>query len=275
MRRWVLFASLVTLVVVLVVVPSSASAASRHSCWGTVKKPGMLAGSYRGSVVVRGVCTVGKRTIVRGSVRLERGSALLAFKDLIVRRNVKVRRGATLIAGQDPDQSGAQAPRSVFHVHGNLLARGALGVVLHEGVIDGNVRQVGGGGGVTCQPLGIFKQFGSPVFSVYEGMKLGGNLKVARLRSCWFGITHNKHIRGSVRVVRNRLADPDAIEILDNTIRGDLVCRKNSMAWDSADTVEGQLYPRQWEPNTVNGKRKGQCVVAPPLTQGGNSPGPF
>jgi hypothetical protein len=198
---------------------------------------------------------------------------LLAFKNLTVGRDVFVGRRATLVGGQDPDQSSGSP--SIFHVRGNLKATRALAVVLHEGEIDGSALQTRGGGGETCQPQGIFRQFGSPVFSAYEGMRIGGTLTVKGLRSCWFGITHNQDIGGSVRVFRNQLADPDAIEILDNTIDGNLACRGNSMAWDSADTVEGQLYPRQWEPNRVGGRRAGQCVVAPPLTQNGTSPGPF
>jgi hypothetical protein len=75
-------------------------------------------------------------------------------------------------------------------------------------------------------------------------------------------------------VLNNQLADPDAIEILDNDIAGNIVCEQNSMMWDSADITEA-LYPRLWEPNRVSGKRVGECVVAPPLTLDGTSPGAF
>jgi len=57
-------------------------------------------------------------------------------------------------------------------------------------------------------------------------------------------------------------------------IAGNLSCQGNSMAWDSNDATE-DLYPREYDPNTVNGQRVGQCVTAPPLTQGGTSPGIF
>ena len=180
--------------------------------------------------------------------------------------------GATLIGGQDPDAGGGAS--GVFHVGGNVIATQPLGVVIHEATIDGNFVEIGGGGGMTCNPSGIFAVFQSPVFSVLEGTHLGGQMTVVGLQSCWFGITHNV-IDGGVRVLRNQLADPDAIEILDNTIGGNLVCRRNSMMWDSADIEEESLYPRLWEPNRVSGQRVGQCVVAPPLTEGGTSPGAF
>jgi hypothetical protein len=122
-------------------------------------------------------------------------------------------------------------------------------------------------------PSGVFTLLDSPVFSVLEGSQIGGNVTITGLTSCWLGITHS-HIDGSVHLINNQLVDPDAVEILDNTIGGSIVCQQNSMMWDSADITE-ELYPRLWEPNTIGGTRFGQCVIAPALTQGGTSPGPF
>jgi hypothetical protein len=253
--------------------PASARADGWHTCRGTFASPGVLSGSYS-NVVVHGVCSATAATTVNGKLVIARHSTLMAFVDLTVTRDVRVHWGGTLVAGADPDQGGSPGQSSFFHVQGNLRAWRPLGVVIHGGRVDGYVRERGGGGGVTCEPRGIFAKLGSPVFSVYEGMEIDGTLSVSRLHSCWFGITHNTQI-GGVRVTRNQLADPDAIEILDNTIERNLVCRHNSMMWDSADTVEGSLYPRQWEPNRVGGRRVGECVAAPPLTQDGSSPGPF
>ncbi|MBV8942991.1 MAG: hypothetical protein JO240_14790, partial [Solirubrobacterales bacterium] len=40
--------------------------------------------------------------------------------------------------------------------------------------------------------------------------------------------------------------------------------------WDSAETVKlPKIYPRVSEPNTVGGKRSGQCVIASPIKPGG------
>src|SRR6266513_2496435 len=190
--------------------------------------------------------------------------------------NVQVGSGATLVGGpteEGGDESGPPPPQS-FHVGGNLIATQPLGVVLHGSDIAGNVVETGGGGGFNCDPSGIFVLFGSPVFSVIgEGSHVGGNVTITGLTSCWLGLTHSR-FDGSVHVLNNQLADPDAIEILDNDIAGNIVCEQNSMMWDSADITEA-LYPRLWEPNRVSGRRVGQCVVAPPLTLGGTSPGAF
>jgi len=170
----------------------------------------------------------------------------------------------------DPNQN---APTLSSHdrVFGNLRSWQALGVVVHNVSVGGNVRQRGGGGGVTCTPSGIFAQFGSPVYSTYEDSTVGGNIRVSGVNSCWMGLIR-LHVRGSVFVRNNQLADPDAIEINDNHIAGDLACRGNSMVWDSADLTEN-LFPRQPQPNTVGGERHGQCVLNSP-TSPNDTPGP-
>src|SRR5436190_1044092 len=157
---------------------------------------------------------------------------------------------------------------------GPTTVEGNVFVLAGSAHIAGNVVETGGGGGFNCDPSGIFVLFGSPVFSVIgEGSHVGGNVTISGLTSCWLGLTHSR-FDGSVHVLNNQLADPDAIEILDNDIAGNIVCEQNSMMWDSADITEA-LYPRLWEPNRVSGLRVGQCVVAPPLTLGGTSPGAF
>jgi hypothetical protein len=83
------------------------------------------------------------------------------------------------------------------------------------------------------------------------------------------------HVGGNLDMLHNQLADPDAIEIISNDISGNLLCQKNSRVWDSADLSES-LYPRLAEPNSVDGHRIGQCVLASPASEGGPSgPGPF
>jgi hypothetical protein len=257
-----------------IVLTGTASAAPAQTCSGTPDSPGALAGTYSSNVFVSGDCSGGGPAVVKGNLILEPGSALLDFTGLTVNGNVVVKRGATLFVGEEQDEAAAPAGApSVFHFARNLTATQPLGIVLHGVSIDGNVTESGGGGGFTCEPSGVFALFDTPVFSVLEGSHVGGGVTVSGLTSCWLGITHST-IDGGVRVLNNQLADPDAIEILDNAIGRNLVCHQNSMTWDSADITE-ELYPRQWEPNTVRGTRVGQCVTAPPLTQGGTSPGPF
>ena len=249
-------------------------ATAPFTCSGTFDKPGVLSGTYSTNVFVNGACSTGGPTPVEGTVFVRAGSTRIA-DEVTASGNLHVGSGATLIGG--PVEEGGESgppPAASFHVGGNLIATQPLGVVLHGSDIAGNVIETGGGGGFNCDPSGIFAQFGSPVFSVIgEGSHVGGNVTISGLTSCWLGLTHSR-FDGSVHVLNNQLADPDAIEILDNDIGRNIVCQQNSMMWDSADITEA-LYPRMWEPNRVSGIRVGQCVVAPPLTPDGTSPGAF
>jgi hypothetical protein len=269
-------ASLGALTAATLTTAGAASAAAPYTCSGSLDNPGVLSGTYSTNVFVSGACVTGAPTTVTGNVFLQPGSVLIA-DDFMANGNVQVGSGATLVGGpteEGGDESGPPAPQS-FHVGGNLIATQPLGVVLHGSDIVGNVVETGGGGGFNCDPSGVFTLFDSPVFSVIgEGSHVGGNVTITGLTSCWLGLTHSQ-FDGNVHVLNNQLADPDAIEILDNDIAGNIVCEQNSMMWDSADITEA-LYPRMWEPNRVSGIRVGQCVVAPPpLTPDGTSPGAF
>jgi hypothetical protein len=138
------------------------------------------------------------------------------------------------------------------------------------------VRESGGGGGTTCAvpTTGAFAEFGSPVYSDLEDNTIHGDVTISGVHSCWMGVIREA-VSGSVTVSHNKLADPDAIEILSDTIAGNLTCTGTSMTWDSADETSN-LYPRSPEPDTVAGTRSGQCVRSRPPTQGGTpGPGPF
>ena len=266
--------SLGALAATMLMLAGGASAAAPYTCSGSFDNPGVLSGTYSTNVFVSGFCVTGGPTTVAGNVVLLSGSVLVA-DDFTATGNLHVGSGATLVGGptEEGDESGPPPPPS-FHVGGNLIATQPLGVVLHGSDIAGNVVETGGGGGFNCDRSGVFVLFDSPVFSVIgEGSHVGGSVTVTDLTSCWLGVTHSR-IEGSVHMLNNQLADPDAIEILDNDIGGNIVCEQNSMMWDSADITEA-LYPRVWEPNRVGGTRVGQCVVAPPLTPDGTSPGAF
>jgi hypothetical protein len=276
MKRFSLVAlvSLGAVAAVMLMTVGAASAAAPYTCSGSLDNPGVLSGTYSTNVFVSGACFNDGSTSVTGNLFLQSGSVLIA-DDFTVTGNVHVGSGATLVGGptEGGDESGPPPPQS-FHVGGNLIATQPLGVVLHGTDIAGNVVETGGGGGFNCDPSGVFTLFDSPVFSVIgEGSHVGGNVTISGLTSCWLGLTHSQ-FDGNVDVLNNQLADPDAVEILDNDIGGNIVCQQNSMMWDSADITE-ELYPRQWEQNRVSGIRVGQCVVAPALTLGGTSPGAF
>jgi hypothetical protein len=142
------------------------------------------------------------------------------------------------------------------------------------------VMQTGGGGGESCASMpGIFAVIKSPVFSDYEDASIGGSLKISGLSSCWLGVLRDK-VAKNFKLTNNAMADPDAMEIGNNVINGNLACTGNTNAvpgsaavWDSHELIpNGPFYPRAAEPNTVKGNRSGQCVTPPPLTMGG-SPG--
>jgi hypothetical protein len=266
--------------------------AHKPTCTGTAEAPGVLTGRYTGNVTVEGECVVNAgQAVVDGNLTISEGSTLLAAfglndvkhsgnSSLTVHGSVRVRPGASLLLGCEPQHfSCIDDPEpepgtlsSKDHIYGSLIEQGPLGVVVHNSEVNGNVLESGGGGGVNCNPQGIFEFF--PMYSDYEDMTVGGRLMVKDLESCWLGIAR-VHVGGKLDLLGDQLADPDAIEVIANRVDGNLNCREDSQVWDSADGGE-ELFPRVAEPNTVAGKRFGQCVLASPETEGGPlGPGPF
>ena len=263
-------------------------------CSGTPSSPGVLTGTFQGNVVVKGACEVNAGpAVVDGNLTLSGGSALLAAfalndktghgkSSLAVHGNLQVDANATILLGCNPanmaclDDPHQNKPTLSMHpvIDGNMVSQRPLGVIVHNTSVGGNVTQFGGGGGLNCTPTGVFKLFGSPVFSTYEHSTVGGEVFVTGVRSCWMGLVTLK-VGRNVVVRNNQLADPDAIEILANHIQGNLTCRGNSMTWNSED-ISNKLFPRKPLPNTVGGKRAGQCVLSSPTKPGGpRGPGPF
>jgi hypothetical protein len=296
-QGWSLVGS-AALVMGLVAGPASAAVsgggAAPRVCSGTLAAPGVLSGSYEHGAVIKGICFVnGGVATIEGNLTLTPGSGLdatfanndLAGKGnsrLVVWGNVVVGDDVTLIAGclptsspcsDDPNAHTAPTLSMAPFIHGSMIENAPLGVIMHDAWIGGSVTQLGGGGGFTCNPLGVFKAFGSPVFSTYEDSTIVGSLLIANVHSCWLG-TARAHIGGNADYLNNSLADPDAIEIVSNNVQGDLVCSHNSMVWDSGDlSTTGSLFPRAPQPNTVHGDRIGQCVLNSP-TSATDKPGP-
>jgi hypothetical protein len=215
---------------------------------------------------------------------------------LTVAGDVLVGRGATFVLGcnktesncfDDPASSNPSIKATLSSsglVTGNVISTGALGTLIHQSKVGGDIRQTGGGGGKSCAPptSGAFAQVKSPVFSDYEDTKVGGSVIVSKVTSCYLGIARLR-VSGEMSLTNNKFGDPDAIEVLSNRIKGNLVCKGNSAppgpgVWDSSETSEapGAIFPRKLERNQVGGKRIGQCRKAGPLTQGGPpAGGPF
>ena len=184
---------------------------------------------------------------------------------LTVARNIYVQNGGSLALGcepnfspcaDDPNQGTGGTLTGSNHVYGNLVSTQPLGVLVHTTTIDGSVFELSGGGGAfsgpgaDCAPTGIFTLFQSPVFSDYEDNTIGGNLVINGLQTCWLGSLRNS-VGGSVIDTNNTMADPDAGEVLQNTIQGNLVCLNNSPAVQFGDSDAA--------PNVVGGNAVGQC----------------
>lgn len=270
---------------------SAAPPAPAFTCTGaSLQSPGVIPPGTYGSLTVNGVCLIpgrhGDTVNVQGNVNVTPGSTLLANFPALgpgmpegdatvnVGRNVLVGTGATLILGCTPSNNCVNTTHDT--VGGNLVADAPLGVLVHGDAIAGNVTHTGGGGGVSCTTSsGFFAAIGLPVFSAYEDSSVGGNVVLSGIRSCWLGLARVQ-VGGNAIFEDNNLADPDAIEILSNTISHNLICQGNSMVWNSFEAGEQGLFPRVPAPNTVLGQRIGQCVLASPTTPGGPlGPGPF
>jgi hypothetical protein len=277
------------LAVPLAIGGGSAAAAGPPSttCTNNGANPGSLAAGTYSSVVVSGACAVNAgAVIVVGNVTVQPGAALLAAyannstgpgtSGLTVNGNITVGSGSTVILGceaahfaciDDPNQANPTLSASET-VAGSILATGALGILVHNSTVDGDVIQSGGGGGVNCTPSGVFATFMSPVYSDYEDVIVGGNISVTGLGSCWMGLLRNQ-VGGSITMSNNIMADPDANEVLTNQVTGNLICQANSPANQYGDSAGVA--------NVVTGYAVGQCgfsTLAPnPAPQPAN-PGP-
>jgi hypothetical protein len=279
MRKLLRLAAITSLVLGTVVLGAGAAGAAQahghHSstCTGTFNAPGVLAGKFKGDVVVTGVCVVnGGAAVIKGDLILAPGSALnatFALNDvagtgtssLTVKGDVKVGRGALLAMGcepnfspctDDPNAGTGGTLTGQNKVFGSVRAFQAVGVLLHASTIKGSVSVLGGGGVESCNPPfpGVFADLGSPPFTDAEDNSIGGNLTMAGLHSCWLGALRNS-VRGSVLVAGNSMADPDAMEILANLVRGSIACFKNSPAVQYGDSAGS--------PNQVKRHAFGEC----------------
>ena len=216
-------------------------------------------GSYT-SIRVTGFCEVASGATVRvlSGVNVAPGGILVASgaldnamdhpdcdRTISVSGGVRVGAQGVLILGDGPG-SGC-AVNTATTVNGGIDATAALDLIVHGVTVNGGVTSRGGGDNLPCDFSGL------PTYSAIEDSHVNGGVTVSGYRACWLGFARN-HINGGVTLADNKLDDPDAMEILANTIHGRLACSGNSPT--PTNIADGVTL----EPNTVSGKELGQCA---------------
>jgi hypothetical protein len=247
-------------------------------------------GNY-GSMVITGVCYMpagninvwGNVTIAPGALLDAVGSGDPASSPVLpatvdIGGNVWVGSGGVFLFGCSPNITCTNPPAITYdHIRGNLTANGAEGVVVHSAAIGGNVSVVGGGGGAAAENCSAVTQPPStpvppapwsedptmlftPVYTDFEDTTIGGNLTVNDLTSCWLGSLRNQ-VGGTATFVGNTMGDPDAMEVDNNLVNGNMVCFKNTPG-----TIPGvpqstgiQFGDGGSAPNIVGGVGLGEC----------------
>ena len=258
---------------------------SNYTCTGG----NVPAGVYK-TMTITGVCYMPAGAItVLGNLRVAPGALLdnaspgdpagspapVASADLTVHGNVTVGSGAVLLIGCTPNGActNPNPPGlSITRIDGNLTGINALGVVVQAADIGGNFTLIGGGGGTmggvstggcfAATPPAPWSEdmqsavAGNPVYSDVEDSSIGGNYTVIGLSSCWLGSLRD-FVGGNATFIGNQMGDPDAMEIGNNVVRGNLSCFGNDPA---PQFGEGAA------PDLVGGRASGQCgfdVVLP------------
>jgi hypothetical protein len=209
---------------------------------------------------VAGVCTVDAgNVVVDHNVMIQPNAALIALfagSDLTVGGNVIVQRDAAAGLGCGPpdgqcanDTGDTPTLSNNVSIGGNVIASGALAVIIHSINVDGNIVISGGGGGVNCDANDVLE---GPAFSDVEDSTIGGNVVITGIQSCWLGFIRN-HVSGNAIFVGNQLADPDANEFVTNTIGRNLICNGNTPAPQFGDSGG--------DPDVVGGHALGQCAA--------------
>lgn len=240
-------------------------------------------GNYS-SMEVTGVCSIPAGSVtVSGDLVIRPGALLDAVSPaatVVVGRNLRVERGAVLFLG-----CGASLPicsntsPGPDRVGGSIEAAQALGVVIHAVTVGGNLSIIGGGGGPSIAMVGspgaCFRvpapspwsqdpNFSTlPVYSDVEDTSIGGDLRIVGLQTCWLGALRNQ-VGGNLIDVHNQMGDPDANEVLANTVGHNLACFANTPAVHVGDSLAG--------PNQVSGRALGECASSSiaTLVPGGN-----
>lgn len=95
-----------------------------------------------------------------------------------------------------------------------------------------------------------------PVYSDSEDNAIGRNLTIAGVQSCWLGVLRN-HVGANANIAGDVMSDPDAMEVSENVVDGNLTCAAN---------LPAVQFGEGGTPNVVGRYGFGQCgfnVVLP------------
>ena len=243
------FAAAVVLVVVLTVFVGTGAARQGRAATGALCSGGPIPAGHYASITVTGICTMPSGQVtVSGNVTIGPGAGLnvVTHATLTVFGSVYVGNGGLLGLGCSPAAGCSYTTHD--RIYKTLSASNPASLIVHSATI-GNVSSVGGSNGVNCDfnPL-----IGSPNYTTFEDTTINGSVNITGYDSCWLGFIRNQ-VGGNVSLTNNTLADPDAIEVVTNTILGNLACSGNSPA--------PQLGDSGGAPNYVRGLRLGQCAA--------------
>lgn len=236
--------------------------------FGTFTPELIQSGTYH-SITVTGFCEVasGATITVRSGLTVAPGAFLVAAgaldngmqhpdcnRTITISGGVHIDNGGSLILG-DGEGSGC-VPNTQTTVNGGLTADAPLDLIVHGVTVNGGYSSIGGGDGQPCNFAGL------PTYTTLEDSHVNGGATISGYDACWLGFARD-HINGGVTLRNNVLDDPDAMEILSNTINGGLACSGNTAGGVPRATNQGDVGPGGslvTEPNTVHGAETGQCV---------------
>ena len=206
----------------------------------------------------------GTTLTVWGNLDLAPGACLDAYSTGTVKvgSNLQVGKDAILGLGCAPEVDFEAKPcgstTTNDTIGGNLLALDPYTMYLTADTINGNLISVGGGPGPAP-----FVNF--PI----KDMVIHGDALISGWNGGWFGFLRNT-VSGNVVVTNNHASDPDANEVVTNTIRRNLLCYGNSPAVQFGDSGGS--------PNKVSGFAFGECgfnVILPDENYDGGKPQPI
>jgi hypothetical protein len=241
-----IFALLATAGLCVLAAASAAAGAPDTTC-----SDGTLAAGTYGHVTVIGQCMLTNEgaVVVENGLAIERDATLNAITEgtLTVSGGITVERNGALGLGCSPEIGCGSTTDD--HVDGGIVARHPLAMILHNNTVNGGISITGGGGGLNCRSRA--RLGGAPAYTTVEDSQITGDVTISGLKSCWLGAFRNT-VHGTIAIFNNTFADPDANEVADNTVFGDLTCFGNS--------PEAQFGDSEGGPNHVSGKKAFECA---------------